>query len=248
MCEGRIVSAASLRAKLLATARRMNALGLNQGTSGNLSVRTGTGFLITPSGLPYATCRPADMVAMTMDGTWRGRRRPSSEWRFHRDLLAARAEIGAVLHAHATFATTLACLGKGIPAFHYMVAVAGGAEIRCAPYATFGTEALSRHVVRAIEGRTACLMAHHGLIVLGADLDDALARAIEIEKLAEIYWRALQAGRPKTLSADEMRIVLEKFKDYGRNAQAARAGGTPRPRRAATRARKSAAGREDGSR
>jgi len=212
----------ALRQALLATARRMNREGINQGTSGNLSVRTRQGFLITPSGLPYDRCRAADMVPMRLDGGWSGHKRPSSEWRFHRDILANRPEVGAVLHAHATHATALACLGKGIPAFHYMVAVAGGPDIRCAPYATFGSEALSRHVLKALAGRTACLMANHGMVVLGQDLDDALARAVEVETLAEMYLKALNGGRPKILSAVEMRIVIEKFKDYGRNAQSAK--------------------------
>jgi L-fuculose-phosphate aldolase len=219
----------TLRQALLATARRMNRDGINQGTSGNLSVRTRAGFLITPSGLAYDLCRAADMVPMTFDGDWTGARRPSSEWRFHRDILADRPEVGAILHAHSTHATALACLGKGIPAFHYMVAVAGGPDIRCAPYATFGTEALSRHVLKALAGRKACLMANHGMVVVGADLDDALARAIEVETLAEMYLKALQSGRPKILGAAEMRVVLEKFKDYGRNAQQA-----ARPSRAKT--------------
>ena len=211
----------TLRQALLATARRMNREGINQGTSGNLSVRARPGFLITPSGLAYDRCRAADMVPMTFDGGWTGTKRPSSEWRIHRDVMADRPEVGGVLHAHSTHATALACLGKGIPAFHYMVAVANGPDIRCAPYATFGTEALSRHVLKALAGRKACLMANHGMLVLGADLDDALARAIEVEKLAEMYLKALQGGRPKILGAAEMRVVLDKFKDYGRNAQQA---------------------------
>jgi L-fuculose-phosphate aldolase len=200
---------------MIATARRMNATGLNQGTSGNLSLRVEGGFLVTPTGMDYEALEPEDIVFMRMDGSHEGRRRPSSEWRFHRDILAARPEVGAVLHAHAMFCTTLACLHRGIPAFHYMVAVAGGVDIRCAPYATFGTEELSRHAVAALEGRKACLLANHGLIAVGTSLADALKRAVEVETLAAMYWRALQVGEPVLLSEAEMAVVLEKFKTYG---------------------------------
>lgn len=208
----------ALRETMIATARRMNASGLNQGTSGNLSQRVEGGFLVTPTGMDYEALEPEDLVLMRMDGSHEGRRRPSSEWRFHRDILAARPEVGAVLHAHAMFCTTLACLHRGIPSFHYMVAVAGGVDIRCAPYATFGTEELSRHAVAALEGRKACLLANHGLIVVGTDLADALKRAVEVETLAAMYWRALQVGEPVLLSAAEMAVVLEKFKTYGQQS------------------------------
>jgi L-fuculose-phosphate aldolase len=200
---------------MIATARRMNATGLNQGTSGNLSLRVEGGFLVTPTGMDYEALEPEDIVFMRMDGSHEGRRRPSSEWRFHRDILAARPEVGAVLHAHAMFCTTLACLHRGIPSFHYMVAVAGGVDIRCAPYATFGTEELSRHAVTALEGRKACLLANHGLIAVGTSLADAHKRAVEVETLAAMYWRALQVGEPVLLSEAEMAVVLEKFKTYG---------------------------------
>ncbi len=205
----------ALREAMIATARRMNATGLNQGTSGNLSQRVDGGFLVTPTGMDYEALEPEDIVFMRMDGSHEGRRRPSSEWRFHRDILAARPEVGAVLHAHAMFCTTLACLHRGIPSFHYMVAVAGGVDIRCAPYATFGTEELSRHAVTALEGRKACLLANHGLIAVGTSLADALKRAVEVETLAAMYWRALQVGEPVLLSEAEMALVLEKFKTYG---------------------------------
>ncbi len=208
----------SLRAELIATARRMNALGLNRGTSGNVSVRciveANEGFLITPSALPYDETEPADIVFMRFDGTHSGRRRPSSEWRFHRDILAARSDTAVVLHAHAPFATSLACIGADIPAFHYMIALAGGDSIRCAPYATFGTQELSDHAVAALADRSACLLANHGLIVLGANLKAALALALEVEGLCEQYWRALQIGTPRLLDCEEMQRVLAKFKDY----------------------------------
>jgi len=194
----------------------MNAAGLNQGTSGNLSARWRQRILITPSGVPYDELTPAKIVSMAMDGSYRGALAPSSEWRFHRDILATRPEVGAVLHAHSPFATALACLGRSIPAFHYMVAVAGGADIRCAGYATFGSEALSAAVVRALEGRRACLMANHGMIALGDTPTAALKLAIEVETLAAQYWRALQVGEPKLLPAAEMQRVVNKFKSYGR--------------------------------
>jgi L-fuculose-phosphate aldolase len=209
----------ALREAMIATARRMNASGLNQGTSGNLSQRVEDGFLVTPTGMDYDTMVPEDLVLMRFDGTHEGRRAPSSEWRFHRDLLAARPEVGAVLHAHSMFCTTLACLRRGIPSFHYMVAMAGGADIRCAPYATFGTEELSRHAVAALEGRKACLLANHGMLALGRELASTFKLAVEVETLAAMYWRALQVGEPVLLDAAEMAVVLEKFKTYGQQPE-----------------------------
>lgn len=197
----------------------MNALGINRGKSGNVSARfhdaAFDGFLITPSGLPYAETTPADIVAMTLEGETRDARLPSSEWRFHRDIYCARPDANAVVHTHAPFATTLACLGRGIPAFHYMIAVAGGSDIRCAPYATFGSQALSDHALAALAGRKACLLAHHGMIAIGASLDAAIALAVEVETLAEIYWRAIQISEPPLLSEAEMNVVIEKFRTYG---------------------------------
>jgi L-fuculose-phosphate aldolase len=208
----------SLRLAVVATAREMNALGINRGKSGNVSARMDGGFLVTPSALPYDRTEAEDVVVVTSDGTPRGRRRPSSEWRFHRDIYAARVEVDAIVHTHSPFATTLACLDRGIPAFHYMVAVAGGDDIRCAPYATFGTQALSDRAVKALEGRRACLLSHHGMIALGASLDAALALAVEVETLAAMYWRALQLGEPTLLSAEEMARVVERFSNYGIDA------------------------------
>ncbi len=205
-----------LRRAVIDTALRMNALGVNQGTSGNVSARWGEGLLITPSGVPYERLEPDSIVFMDMEGTPRGGLLPSSEWRFHRDILAARPDVGAVVHTHSAFATTLACLGRGIPAFHYMVAAAGGLDIRCAPYATFGTQALSDHALAALDGRAACLLANHGQIATGPNLEKALALAVEVESLAGMYWRALQIGEPVLLDAEEMAVVLEKFKSYGK--------------------------------
>jgi L-fuculose-phosphate aldolase len=206
----------ALREEIIATALEMNARGLNRGKSGNVSARVDDGFLVTPSGLAYETTRADDIVAMTLDGESRGARPPSSEWRFHRDIYARRPEVAAIVHAHSPFATTLACLGRDIPAFHYMVAVAGGKDIRCAAYATFGTQQLSDHALSALDRRKACLLANHGMIALGESLADALALAVEVEALAEQYWRALQIAPPNLLSDAEMDVVLQKFATYGR--------------------------------
>jgi len=205
-----------LRKHLIETAVAMNAGGINCGTSGNLSVRTDSGYLITPSGMNYKQLLPDDIVAMNLKGEWDGPNPPSSEWRIHRDIYRQREDALAILHAHPTFCATLACLGKPIPAFHYMVAVAGGKDIRCSPYATFGTQTLSDHVLAALEDRKACLMANHGVVCLGGDLPGALALAVEVEQLAQVYYQCLVAGEPTILDDDEMERVLEKFKGYGR--------------------------------
>jgi L-fuculose-phosphate aldolase len=189
--------------------------GLNKGTAGNVSARGPQGFVVTPTGLAYDACTAADMVAMQFDGSFAGPRKPSSEWRFHRDIYAARAEAGAVVHCHSPFATALACQGRDIPPFHYMIARFGGATVRCASYATFGTQALSDHALAALKGRCACLMGNHGMLVFGRDLDNALDLAIEFETLCEQYWRTLQIGAPRLLSDGEMALVLEKFRHYG---------------------------------
>jgi len=206
---------AELRRQLIATARAMQPAGLNRGTAGNVSVRDGDGFLITPTGMPYANLEAEDIPRMAFDGSHQGRRKPSSEWRFHRDLYAARPEFGAVLHAHSPFAVSLACLRLEIPPFHYMIARFGGDTVRCADYAIFGSQALSDAALRAMEGRSACLLANHGLLVAGRDLDQALALAIELEELCEQYWRACQLGQPVLLGKTEMDEVIDKFRSYG---------------------------------
>ena len=216
----------SLGQALIDAALLLNAKGVNQGMSGNLSVRCDNGYLITPSGMAYDQCTPDDMVWMGFDGAVDGRRKPSSEWRFHHDILASRPEIGAVIHTHSRFATTLACLQRDIPAFHYMIAMAGGNSIRCTPYATFGTQVLSDLALAALQGRKACLLGNHGLIVLGETLQRALALTIEVESLCEMYWRTLQIGQPILLSDAEMALVQEKFKHYGSNAQQPEADGS----------------------
>jgi L-fuculose-phosphate aldolase len=209
--------ARALRLHIVATAREMNALGINRGKSGNVSARVHGGFLVTPSALPYDRTDAEDIVFVDVDGKAHGRRKASSEWRFHRDIYAARPEVDAIVHTHSPFATTLACLDRGIPAFHYMVAVSGGDDIRCAPYATFGTQALSDHAVEALEGRKACLLSHHGMIATGSSLEAALALAVEVETLAEMYWRVLQIGEPTLLSSEEMARVLASFAAYRNN-------------------------------
>jgi L-fuculose-phosphate aldolase len=211
-----------MRQQVIDTALKMNALGINQGKSGNVSVRSEEGFLITPSGLPYEHTTAEDIVFMRLNGSYDGARLPSSEWRFHRDIYAHRPEANAIVHAHSLHATTLACLGRGIPAFHYMVAAAGGRDIRCAPYATFGTQQLSDHALLALHERKACLLAQHGMIATGASLEQALALAVEVESLAHIYVQALQIGEPAILPDDEMDRVLEKFKTYGQPADSPR--------------------------
>jgi L-fuculose-phosphate aldolase len=209
----------ALRRAVIGTAQAMNAAGINRGKSGNVSARWRSeafdGFLVTPTGLPYADTAPHDLVAVDLDGTAHGARLPSSEWRFHRDIYVARPDANAIVHTHAPFATTLACLHRGIPAFHYMVAVAGGADIRCAPYATFGTQALSDLAVAALAGRKACLLGNHGMIAIEASLERALALAVEVETLAQMYWQALQVGEPAVLSGEEMAGVVLKFATYG---------------------------------
>jgi L-fuculose-phosphate aldolase len=206
----------ALREAIVVTARAMNTTGINRGTAGNVSARTSGGFLITPSAVPYDVTTADHVVAVSDSGEPTGALAPSTEWRFHREIYRNRPDLHAIVHTHSPFATTVACLGRRIPAFHYKVAIAGGNDIRCAPYATFGTQELADHVVGAMAGRKACLMSHHGMIAADATLSQALALAIEVETLAEMYWRALQIGEPSVLSDSEMNLVLNKFAAYGK--------------------------------
>jgi L-fuculose-phosphate aldolase len=219
-----------LRQGIVATCRTMNAIGLNQGTSGNVSHRIRDGMLITPTSLPYEQMTPSDIVAMHFDGTFAGLHRPSSEWRFHRDIMRSREDISVILHTHSVYCTTLAVHERAIPAFHYMVAVAGGDEIRCAPYACFGTQALSDNALAALEGRAACLLGHHGLIVLAKTFERALWLAVEIETLAKMYVHALAIGEPPHLSGLEMAQVREQIQrmNYGRAPDLDNVDDTPR--------------------
>lgn len=208
------------RESVVAAARELDALGLNRGTSGNVSRRFGEGLLITPSGVPTAELTAERIVPMGFDGTWPEGAKPSSEWRFHRDILAARPEFGAVVHAHPVHCTAFALCGREIPAVHYMIAAFGGPTVRCAPYAPYGTEALSLLSLEALEGRNACLLANHGMIAAGADLARAMWLALELETLCQQYALALQIGTPQVLSDAEIRETVERFKGYGFNAAA----------------------------
>lgn len=203
------------RQQLVAAALAMQASGLNRGTAGNISLRADDGFYITPTGMPYAALTAADIPHMTLAGTISGQRKPSSEWRLHRDLYAARPHVGAVVHAHSPFAVSLACLRCDIPPFHYMIARFGGDTVRCSRYEIFGSQELSAAALDAMTDRHACLLANHGLLVAGRDLEQALALAGELEELCEQYWRTCQLGTPVLLSPDEMAAVGEKFSSYG---------------------------------
>jgi L-fuculose-phosphate aldolase len=212
-----------MREALLKVAQKLSELGLNKGTAGNMSVRYGDGFLVTPSGMEVAEMTPSSMVQMHFDGSFEKGKKPSSEWRFHHDILQSRTDISAVVHSHSMFATTLACLHKEIPPFHYMIAVAGGDTIRCAPYALFGSQVLSDNALAALKDRKACLLANHGMIALGRDLDDALFVTMEVENLCEQYWRVLQLNPcPPILTEAEMCEVFQQFKGYGKWAAAAK--------------------------
>jgi L-fuculose-phosphate aldolase len=208
-----------LRWEVIATAIAMNHSGINQGLAGNVSARCEGGMLITPSGMAYEALEAPDIVFVNGAGEPEGERLPSSEWRFHLDIYRRREDAGAVVHAHPSHAATLACLGRSIPAFHYMVAIAGGRNIRCAPYATPGTQALSGHVLAALRERKACLMANHGMVCLEGSLSRALALAVEVEQLARMYWQCLQLGEPALLSDEEMARMVGIFGRYGADAQ-----------------------------
>ena len=203
------------RREIIANCLKMNSSGLNQGTSGNLSVRWADGMLVTPSGIAYDALQPEDIVYMNLDGSYEHPLAPSSEWRFHRDLYVAKREVGAVVHAHPTHCTALAIRGMEIPAVHYMIACAGGPSIRCAGYHTYGTAELSHAAIEAMKDRTCCLLANHGMIAAGATLPKAMWLAIEMETLARQYIMALQLGGPNILPDDEIARVVAKFKNYG---------------------------------
>lgn len=209
---------ALLREQIVAACRQLDSSGLNRGTSGNVSCREGAHFLITPTGVPVDEITPSKIVSLDFDGKLIGIGKPSSEWQFHSAIYRARAEINAVVHTHAPHSTALACLREDLPPFHYMIALAGGDSVRCAPYALFGTDTLSQHAVAALVDRKACLLANHGMITLGRDLDEAMTIAIELESLCQQYLIARQVADPVLLSADEMRAVIERFKSYGKHA------------------------------
>lgn len=208
----------ALRIELLESCRSMNRLGINKGTAGNISVRHGDGFLISPTGIPYDQLQPEHVVAMNWDATFSGDVLPSSEWRFHRDILRARPDLNAVVHTHSTHATSVSILGHDIPAIHYSIAAAGGATIRCAPYEIFGSQELADRVVTALDGRRACLMAHHGVIAAHVSIARALALAVTVEELATQYLLCLPMGVPPVLSEAQIAEVLVKFKTYGQQS------------------------------
>jgi len=208
-------SESKLREQLLKTSQKLAELGLNKGASGNASVRCKDGFLVTPSGIGAEEMTPGSMVKMQFDGSFESGKTPSTEWRFHRDILVNRPEVNAIIHTHSMFASTLSTLRRDMPAFHYMIALCGGDSIRCAQYALFGTQQLSDYVVTALQDRKACLLANHGMIAVGASLETALNIAQEVETLCEQYLRALQVGEPYILSQQEILDVQEKFKGYG---------------------------------
>lgn len=205
----------ALREELVQTCRDMARLGVAKGTSGNVGVRHGDGFLVSPTGVAYDRMTPEQVVQMRWDGSFDGDTLPSSEWRFHRDILYQRGEFNAVVHTHSMYATTLSIMGRGIPAIHYKIAAAGGADIRCAPYATFGEQALSDHALAAIAGRKACLLAHHGVIAAETTLERALGLAVTVEELAQQYLLCLPLGEPPVLDADEIARVITKYRSYG---------------------------------
>jgi len=212
------MSELELRQAIIDQCRAMNASGLNQGTSGNISVRHGDRMLITPSAIPYAQMTPDMIVSMPIEGdatTWEGPKKPSVEWPFHRDILRARPEIGAVVHTHSTFATILAIARKPIPACHYMIAAFGGHDVRVCDYARYGSKELSENVITALEGRSACLMANHGMVATGPSLDKAMWAAVELETIAKQYYHSLLIGGPVILPEAEIAGVLKGFATYG---------------------------------
>lgn len=208
----------SLRQAIITQCKWMNSNGLNQGTSGNISVRDGSSMLVTPSATPYEIMQPEMIVSMdlsTQDGTWEGPLKPTTEWRFHLDILNARPDMNAIIHTHSTYATVLSMGHKEIPSCHYMVAAFGGNNVRCADYALYGTQELSNHALSALENRTACLLANHGMIVLGENLDQAMWRAIELETIAKQYVLSLTIGGPHLLSDAQIEETLAGFATYG---------------------------------
>jgi len=212
------VNEQSLRQQIIDQCLWMNANGLNQGTSGNISVRSGDRMLITPSGIPYEQLTPRDISSMPLysdEYIWHGPHKPSSEWHFHRAILRSKKSFGAVVHTHSMYATILSISGRTIPACHYMIAAFGGHTVRCADYATFGTPELSANILKALKKRSACLMANHGMVVAGANLDKAMWAAVELETLSQQYYFASARPGMAILPKSEIKTVLKKFANYG---------------------------------
>ncbi len=209
---------ARLREEMVSICRRMVELGINQGTAGNVSARMGDRFLITPSAIPYDEMTPDQIAEMDYDGRYFGPCKPTTEWRFHREIMRRRPEAGAIVHTHSLFSTAVACLRRDLPALHYYIAVGGGPTVRCAKYATYGTQELADNALVALEGRNACLLANHGMIVFGSTPADALKRTFDLEMLARQYVYASQIGEPCILPDDEIERVRVKMQDYGDQA------------------------------
>ncbi len=212
----------NLRDGIVQKARWMNSSGLNQGTSGNISARHGDRILITPSGVPYDQMQPEMVASMPIEGeygAWSGPMKPSSEWRFHLDIARARPDVGSVVHTHSTFATAVAINRRSIPAVHYMMAAFGGMEIKCAEYTTFGTEDQSRSALHALEGCAACLLANHGMIATGNDLDRAMWLAVETETIARQFYYAEMLGKPVLLNESQVEATRQRFSTYGQGSQ-----------------------------
>jgi len=210
--------AGAMREEIVKVARELDAAGLMPNKSGNLSCRVDGSFLITPSGIPYEGLTTAQLVEMPLPALAEpaGGPRPSSEWRMHAALYEARPEVAAIVHTHSPRATALACAGRGIPAFHYMIALAGG-EVRCMPYATFGSDELAGQAVSGLRDRRAVMLANHGVVAVGVSLRRAWAVAVEVENMAGQYLDLLAAGlEPGILGAEELREVIDRFADYGR--------------------------------
>lgn len=207
-----------LRQELVEACQNMSRLGINKGTAGNVSVRHGDGLLISPTGVPYDKLTPEHVVAMRWDATFEGDVLPSSEWRFHRDILKARPDLNAIVHTHSTHATAVSILEKDIPAIHYAIAATGASTIRCAPYEIFGSQELADRAIAALEGSRACLLAHHGVIAAHVSIAKALSLAVTVEELATQYLLCLPTGEPPVLSEAEIADVLVKFKTYGQQS------------------------------
>jgi len=216
-----------LKQSVIDSCLKMNRLGINHGTSGNISVKEADRFYITASGIPYENMQPDHIVEMDLHGGYYGNILPSSEWRMHQDIYNSFDPAMAVVHTHSTYATALSCLQKEVPAFHYMIAVTGGSSLRCAQYATFGSKQLSDNMLEAIRDRNACLLSNHGMICFGPDLEKALALAVEIENLCKQYVITCQTGNPVMVNEEEMAKVLGKFKSYGKQADEMKSSSTP---------------------
>jgi L-fuculose-phosphate aldolase len=207
-----------IRNSIISQCLFMNSSGLNQGNSGNISVRVGDRMLITPTSIPYVETTPDMIASMPIDGEYGafdGPKKPSSEWRFHLDIMKARPDVKSVVHTHSTYATILAIARKPIPACHYMIAAFGGDDVRVSGYARYGTKALSDHVLVALEGRNGCLMANHGMLTIGSSLKKAMWRAVELETIAKQYYHSLLIGGPVVLSPAQIDETMESFASYG---------------------------------